>query len=86
MGRSGLAPLMLLGTALGAAVADPAQGHPVAGCAAATSWVERQLQAGIRLRGALFALLGAGSAAAAGLIVQWHASELAGLPGYRDQK
>ena len=66
MRRPGLALGLLLGTALDVMLGDPATGHPVAGFGAAVSWAESRMWADSRLRGALFALLCAGPAAAAG--------------------
>jgi adenosylcobinamide-phosphate synthase len=53
--RSGLAPGLLLGSALDALLADPRDGHPVALFGAAASGAERRLWARSRARGTLFA-------------------------------
>jgi adenosylcobinamide-phosphate synthase len=71
---SGLAPGLLLGSALDALVADPRRGHPVAVFGTAASRAERRLWAASRARGALFTVACAGPAAAAG----WGLQRLAG--------
>jgi adenosylcobinamide-phosphate synthase len=63
---SGLAPGLLLGSALDALVADPRRGHPVAVFGTAASRAERRLWAASRARGALFAAACTGPATAAG--------------------
>src|SRR2546430_17140545 len=78
--RSGLASGLLLGSALAALLADPRRGHPVAAFGTAAARAEGRLWAASRARGAVFAALCAGSAAAAG----WAEQRLAGrrpLPG-----
>jgi adenosylcobinamide-phosphate synthase len=71
---SGLAPGLLLGSALDALLADPRHGHPVAAFGAAASRAESRLWAASRARGAVFTLGCAGSVAAVG----WGAQRLAG--------
>jgi adenosylcobinamide-phosphate synthase len=72
--RSGLAPGLLLGAALDAAVADPSRGHPVALFGAAAAGAERRLWAATRLRGAVFTAACTIPAGALG----WGAQRLAG--------
>jgi adenosylcobinamide-phosphate synthase len=71
---SGLAPGLLLGSALDALLADPRRGHPVAAFGAAASRAESRLWAASRARGTLFTLACAGPAAATG----WGLQRLAG--------
>ncbi len=72
--QAGLAPGLLLGSALDALLADPRRAHPVAAFGAAASRAERRLWAASRARGALFAIGCAGPAAALG----WGMQRLAG--------
>jgi adenosylcobinamide-phosphate synthase len=53
--RSGLAPGLLLGSALDALLADPSAGHPVALFGTVASRAERRLWAATRRRGAVYA-------------------------------
>ena len=71
---SGLAPGLLLGSALDALLADPRRGHPVAAFGAAAARAESRLWAASRARGALFTVACAGPVAAAG----WGLQRLAG--------
>ena len=63
---SGLAPGLLLGSALDALLADPRHGHPVAAFGTAAARAESHLWAASRARGALFTLACAGPVAVAG--------------------
>jgi adenosylcobinamide-phosphate synthase len=63
---SGLAPGLLLGSALDALLADPRRAHPVAAFGTAAARAERWLWAASRARGALFTVACAGPAVAAG--------------------
>jgi adenosylcobinamide-phosphate synthase len=72
--RSGLAPGLLLGSALDALVADPPDGHPVALFGTAAARAERRLWAATRRRGALYAVACAAPACALG----WGLQRLAG--------
>ena len=63
---SGLAPGLLIGSALDALLADPRHGHPVAAFGTAASRAESRLWAASRARGALFTLACTGPVAAAG--------------------
>ena len=63
---SGLAPGLLIGSALDALLADPRRGHPVAAFGTAASRAESRLWAASRARGALFTLACTGPVAAAG--------------------
>jgi adenosylcobinamide-phosphate synthase len=67
---SGLAPGLLLGSALDAALADPRRGHPVAAFGTAASRAESRLWAASHARGALFTVACAGPVAAAGWALQ----------------
>ena len=67
---SGLAPGLLLGAALDAALADPRRGHPVAAFGTAAARAESHLWAASRARGALFTVACAGPVAAAGWALQ----------------
>jgi len=71
---SGLAPGLLIGSALDALLADPRHGHPVAAFGTAASRAEGRLWAASRARGVLFALACTGPVAAAG----WGLQRLAG--------
>jgi adenosylcobinamide-phosphate synthase len=73
-GRSGLAPGLLLGSALDVLAADPPDGHPVALFGAAAARAERRLWAASRRRGALYAVACAAPACALG----WGLQRLAG--------
>src|SRR5215472_2580578 len=68
--RSGLAPGLLLGSALDVLVADPREGHPVALFGASASRAERRLWAGSRLRGIGFAAVCIVPVSAAGWALQ----------------
>src|SRR5262250_576746 len=72
--RSGLASGLLLGSALDALLADPRRAHPVAAFGGAAARTEGRLWRASRARGALFAVVCAGPAAAAG----WAGERLAG--------
>jgi adenosylcobinamide-phosphate synthase len=63
---SGLAPGLILGSALDALLADPRHGHPVAAFGTAAARAESHLWAASRARGALFTLACAGPVAVAG--------------------
>src|SRR5262249_50076441 len=77
--RSGLAPGLLLGSALDVLVADPREGHPVALFGAAAARAERRLWAVSRPRGIGYAMACIIPVVAAG----WALQRLAGrsLPG-----
>jgi adenosylcobinamide-phosphate synthase len=64
--QAGLAPGLLLGSALDALLADPRRAHPVAAFGTAASRAENRLWAASRARGALFTLACAGPPAALG--------------------
>jgi adenosylcobinamide-phosphate synthase len=68
--RSGLAPGLLVGTALDAVLADPRAAHPVAIFGALAARAERRLWADTRARGILFAAACVGPVAAAGCALQ----------------
>jgi adenosylcobinamide-phosphate synthase len=72
--RSGLAPGLLLGAALDAALADPRRGHPVAAFGTAAARAESHLWAASRARGAVFTLACTTPVAAIG----WALQRLAG--------
>lgn len=69
--RPGLAPGLLLGSALDPVVADPRDGHPVAVFGAAVSRFESRIWADSRIRGVVFTAVCAGSVLGAGLALQY---------------
>jgi adenosylcobinamide-phosphate synthase len=71
---SGVAPGLLIGSALDALLADPRRAHPVAAFGTAAARAEDRLWAASRARGALFAAACAAPVAAAG----WGLQRLAG--------
>src|SRR5215472_5308256 len=68
--ESGLAPGLLLGSALDGMLADPRHGHPVAAFGAAAARAEGRLWAASRTRGALFTVACTAPVAAAGWWLQ----------------